>query len=298
MATPDPAPGSPRAVLWLALGAAAGLTAAALALLAGDANEGRLPAHAAASVNGELIRLEELDRATAALASDRREPLGEADRARVLERLVEEELLVQRGLELGLARHDRRVRGDLVAAVIELAVSQAGEREPSEAELRDFYERHRAYFARTERLWVERLFVRAGSQRSETEARTRAAEAAAQLRAGEDFAAVEAALGDPQVAPVPAGLLPPAKLREYLGPAAAQTAAALAVGETSEPLDAPGGVAVLRVLERAPGFAPPFEEVEEAVRAELLRRDGDAALRDYLEELRERAEVQLRSDAP
>jgi len=293
MTPSDPSPGSPRAVLWLALGAAAGLAAAALALLWDGEGRG-LPAHAAASVNGELIRLEELDRALAALSADRREPLAITERERVLDRLIEEELLVQRGLELGLARHDRRVRGDIVSAVIELVVSQAGDTEPSQDELREFYAANRDYFARSERLQVDRLFVRAGSLRSGDAARERARRAAARLRAGEDFSAVEAELGDPQVARVPAGLLPPAKLREYLGPAAAKAAGALELGAISDPMDAPGGVAVLRLVARAPGFAPPFDEVESAVRAELRRRAGDEALRRYLESLRERADLGLR----
>ena len=37
---------------------------------------------------------------------------------RVLDRMIDEELLGQRGLDLGLVRADRRVRADLVSAVI------------------------------------------------------------------------------------------------------------------------------------------------------------------------------------
>ena len=284
---------SPHAVRWLALGALAGLVCAAVALLASGGGGG-LPLNAAATVNGTPIRAEQVDRALAALAADRRSPVGPAERRHVLDRLVDEELLVQRGLELGLARLDRRVRGDLVAAVIELVVAEADGAEPEDAEVEAFYAEHRDYFATSERLHVEQVFVRGPPTRSEGAARERAAQAAARLRAGEPLAAVAVELGDAPVAPLPADLLPLAKLAEYLGPTAARAASALAVGEVGEPVRSGSGHHVLRIAERRAGQAPPLAEIEEEVRAELRRRAGDRALRDYLAELRERADLRIR----
>src|SRR4030095_3771751 len=97
---------TPRAVLWLTLGASAGIGCAAVGLRLSGGRDRARPAKAAASVNGSLIRLEEYDRAVAAFASDRREPIGPAERRHVLDRMLDEELLVQRGVELGLARTD------------------------------------------------------------------------------------------------------------------------------------------------------------------------------------------------
>ncbi|HKA15212.1 MAG TPA: peptidyl-prolyl cis-trans isomerase, partial [Myxococcota bacterium] len=202
----ESAGGSPRAVLWLALGAAAGIGCAAVGLLISGERDRALPANAAASVNGAVIRLEEYDRAVAAFASDRRDPIRPEDRQHVLDRLVDEELLVQRGLELGLARHDRRVRGDIVSAMIESVVSQSDGDEPTDADVREFYEQNRDYFARTDRLLVQQVFVRAAPLRSEDDARARAEQAAQRLRAGEAFESVHASLGDPEVAQVPRDL--------------------------------------------------------------------------------------------
>jgi parvulin-like peptidyl-prolyl isomerase len=279
----------------LALGAAAGLACAAIGVLAPGSGEGTLPTNAAATVNGVVIRLEAYERAVQALAADRRDAVGVEERRHVLDRMLEEELLVQRGLALGLAEHDRRVRGDLVSAVIELVVSQADDEEPDGASVRAFYEENRDYFARTERLLVRSLLVRGEPLRSEEEARSRAGQAVTRLRAGEDWAAVEEALGDAQVAPVPRDLLPPPKLREYLGPTSADAASRLEVGGISDPQRAATGYQVLQLLERAPGFAPPLAEVESEVRAEMRRRAGDRALREYLDDLREEADVRVRN---
>jgi parvulin-like peptidyl-prolyl isomerase len=288
-----------RARVLLALGAALGLALAGAGLMrGGTAPEGALPAGAVASVNGTPIRLEEFQRAVQALAADRRDPLVDADRRHVLDRLVDEELLVQRGLELGLARHDRRVRGDIVAAVIQSVVAESEANEPSDADLEAFYAESRDYFARSGRLTVRQILVRAEPVRTDEEARARAAEASARLRGGEAFLAVDEALGDPQVALLPADPLPLPTLREYIGPSAARAAAALAAGDVSEPVRGSAGYAVLVLVAREPGSVPPLAEVREEVRVEWRRRAGDTALRRYLDELRERADVRAADALP
>ncbi len=286
---------SPRSLLWLGLGALVGLLAAAFGLMREAAPGSGLPDHAVAAVNGEVLRLEEYERALEALASDRREPLGDAERQHVLDRLLEEELLVQRGLELGLAKHDRRIRGDIVTAVIQSVVAQADAEEPTDAEVAAFYDENRSYFTRSGRLFVRTVLVRAAPLRSEDEARARAGEVATRLRDGEDFEGVAAALGDRAVAPVPADFLPAPKLREYLGPTATRAALALAVGEVSDPLRTSAGFQVLWLADREEPRVPPLDAIREEVRSELRRRGGDEALRRYLDELRERADVRVRS---
>lgn len=288
-----------RARWLLALGAGLGLLLAAAGILRGEAGDpGVLPEGAVASVNGTLVRREAYERAVQALATDRRDPIGEAEKRHVLERLVDEELLVQRGLELGLAQHDRRVRGDLVSAVIQAVVTQSEAEEPDDEQVEAFYAEQRDYFARSGRLQVRQIWVRGAPARDEEEARARAGEAAARLRAGEPFEAVDEALGDRQVAPLPADLLPAAKLREYLGPTATRAALELQPGGISEPQRSSAGYHVLQLVRREPGAVPPLDEIREEVRAELRRRGGDLALRDYLEELRERADLRLARALP
>jgi parvulin-like peptidyl-prolyl isomerase len=234
----------------------------------------------------------------AALASDRRAPLDEADRRRVLDRLIEEELLVQHAVELGLVRSDRRVRADLVTAVLGALNAASDAYEPDDEEVAAFFTENREYFARPARLRVHvvRVATPAGSDR--VAQRARAEQAVARLRGGEPAQAVREALGDEPVAPLPDALLPPAKLREYLGPSALEAALVLAPGEVSEPVATPQGYLVLRLVERTERAAPTLAEVEPQVRAEMRRRSGDRALRQRLDELRADAAVAVAPDLP
>ena len=113
---PDAAPRRPLA--WLAAGAAAGVAVAAWGLLGTDARSAGLPD----SVNGTLLYMDDYRRLVEGVESDTREPASPELRRRVLDRMIEEELLVQRGVELGLVESDRRVRADITQAMIQSIV--------------------------------------------------------------------------------------------------------------------------------------------------------------------------------
>ena len=278
----------------LAIGAGAGVALAATGLVASSVTRGRgLPPGAVARVNGALVRGDDYARSLDALERDRRAGREPADRRLVLGRLIDEELLVQRGLELGLARQDARVRRDLTAAVIDAVVTEHEDGTPPDAELEAFYRRERDFFARPGRLRVRQLWCRADTTADAPSAEARARAAAASLRAGEDFASVRARLGDPEIAPLPDALLSPAKLLDHLGPTALRAALELEAGAVSDPVRSATGYHVLQVIEREAEWVPPREEVADEVVAEYRRRRGERALRAYLDALRARAEVEI-----
>ena len=283
-----------RGSVLLAIGAGAGIALAATGLVASGVTRGRgLPPGAVARVNGALLRADDYTRSLDALERDRRGGAEPADRRFVLDRLIDEELLVQRGLELGLARQDARVRRDLTAAVIDAVVTEHEDGTPPDADLEAFYRRERDFFARPGRLRVRQLWCRADTAADAPSADARARAAAASLRAGEDFAGVRARLGDPEIAPLPDALLSPAKLLDHLGPTALRAALELEAGAVSDPVRSATGYHVLQVLEREAEWVPPREEIADEVVAEYRRRRGERALRAYLDGLRARAEVEI-----
>ncbi len=284
-----------RARLLLGLGAAAGLVAVAMGLLSPEPD---LPSHAVARVNDSLISSAEYERAIAALAGDSRSVPSQADREHVLDRLIDEELLVQHALDLQLPRHDARVRADLVAAVIQAVVATASDTEPSEAELETFYREHVDYFARPGRARVAQIVVRAEPVRSPAEALARARQAVGRLRAGESFALVKSELGEVEVTQLPDVYLSPAKLREYIGPSATRAALSLVPGDVSDPVSSAQGYTLVFSLGRKPGVSPELGAIEAEVRSEWIRRAGDAELRRALDDLRGRAEIKRADGVP
>jgi len=217
----------------------------------------------------------------------------------VLDRMIDEELLVQRAVELGLVEVDRRVRADLTSNLIQSVVTSAEEREPSQADLETFYTEESAFFTRPGRLRVRQIYFRLGpnggddedQDQNEEKVAPRAIAAVTALRARRDFDEVRKRFGDREVSPIPDALLPALKLREYVGPSVTEAALGLEVGEISDPIRSGTGLHILQLVDLEPTRTPPFEEVEAQVRTEWRRRRGDRALREYLDGLRSDGDV-------
>ena len=288
-----------RPAVLLALGTmlGAGLAAAGLSTAASP-GRGWLPERGVARVNGQTIRQEDYQRVLSALAQDKRDPLDDAQRQRVLDRLIDEELLVQRALELGITRSDSKVRKDLATAVIDSVLADTGDVQPTDDALRASYEQRRDFFAGPGRLRVREILCQMRGGEDETAWHARAQQAMRRLRAGEDFAEVRNALGDPEIVSVPDALLPPAKLVDYLGPTAARAAAALAVGQVSDTVRAGPVLHIVQLLDRQADAVPAFEEIRAQVLAEYRRQAGEEALHAYLNDLRARAKIELSDRLP
>jgi len=293
---------------WLLVaGAALGLAVSAAGLLEQRAARHELTDDIAAIVGDRPIRRIDYERMLAGVEQDRRGPIDAGTRRRVLERMIDEELLVQQALALGLAQIDRRVRGELVSSVVDSVVSEAEAEPPSDAEIERHYRESAAFFARPGRLRVESLYFsgraaaataedHGGNDQGADSAQERARAARARLVRGEDPGAVAADLADRAVLEIPDALLPLAKLRDYVGPAAIEALTALAPGDWSGPLETAGGFRLIQLVEREPLTTPPLAEVADLVRDDLVRRRGDEALRRHLDALREQIDVVRNAD--
>ena len=287
-----------RPLLWLAAGAAAGVAVAAWGLLGTDARGAALPKGAVASVNGTLLYAEDYQRLVEGVESDTREAASPELRRRVLDRMIDEELLVQRGVELGLVESDRRIRADITQAMIQSIVVETEDQKPEPDELRKFYTEQAGFFTQPGRVRAAQVFFRVRAPGDEVAVTEKAKQAQQRLQAGEPLASVRASLGDEEVSPIPDALLPPAKLREYIGPTALRAVMELAPGAISAPVRSGVGVHVFVLIEREEPRVPPFEEVADQVQAEWVRRAGDRALRSYLDELRSSAQVMTTEALP
>lgn len=265
----------------LGLGAALGLGLAVAGAFA--VPSAGLSDHVVARVNGTDISRRQLDRT----ADPQVTP--QAQRRQALELLIDQELLIQRGVSLGLVGSDRTVRKALAMAMIDRTVAQVLAHEPDEDVLRAFYATHSAVFSLPARLRVQQITFPAAD---------RAQTAAAALRDGMSFAEARRRFGQPAGGPLPDSLLPAHVLHRYLGPSLTRVALSLTAGQVSAPLASPLGYHILRVAERQAERVRPYPEVRAQVRAEYYRRERDRALERVLDRLRRRATLVLAADAP
>jgi hypothetical protein len=282
-----------RALGWLAAGAAAGIALATATLMRVDPAEPvprgapAAPADAVALVNGQPISREALARFTAAVARERgRLELDPAQQRRILDRLIDEELLLQRGIALGLERREPAARRAIVSAVVD-GLTTGESNEPDRAALEAFLRENAAAWTVPGRITVEAARVPFGAD--EAAAARRAGEIAGRARAGEPLAV----LAEPLEPPLPAGPSSPESFRDRAGAAVLGAVQALEPGQVSEPVRAMDGFWVVRLLAREPDALPPLDQVYEPVRQAWIQREHERRLGEAIARMRAGADVEL-----
>ena len=212
--------------------------------------------NAVAWVNDRAVSRDSYETALRAVAGDRKTgTLREDDRDRVLQRLIDQELLIDRAIELGLHERDPQIRNQLATAMIDFLVRRAEDEASAatEPELRAFYEEQRFRFERS-----------------------------AQYRVALEGNAV----------PLPGGFLLLKEIEQRLGPSTARRVAELEAGE-SLTAGEDGHEYTVRLVERRGGAIAPFEEAREAVEAAFIRDRSEVAVRDFLEAARRRTDIRV-----
>jgi len=134
----------------LALGALLGI-GIALAVVLGNVSANswtnsnqRLSASVIAKVNSTEVRLLEYQRALKMLADDRRDAITDLDRELVLQRLIDEELLIQQGINAGLVRTDMAVRTLVLQSILAGIMTEIEASDGQEQTLEDYLTRLKA----------------------------------------------------------------------------------------------------------------------------------------------------------
>lgn len=174
-----------RSMVFLTCGALIGLILAGYALFTSKGTRSHgVPAEAVALVNQRpILRSDWMTQAQ----TEYTKPFAQislAQRQKVLDDMIDEELLMQRGLEIDLPSFDPEVRNALVAGV-ELEVTAGVLAEPpTPQELRTFYERHKDQYSSEGVMQLRDLLIKISTTLSMVDARRLASEAAAAVRHG------------------------------------------------------------------------------------------------------------------
>ena len=240
-----------------------------------------------ALVNGSPIPLSRLHRLAQGLNEERRasgRPL--LQRSEILDRLVEEELLVNRAVELGLPYSDKIARGYLVNSLLILITDEAINSAPSQKALKKFFHENPQLFSPATKVATQIIFIEEESEEGRKKAETI-------RQRWEHLPRGRIEVQDQPPLHVPESLVPIIKLADYLGDETASEIARLAIGETSVPAPWMGGWVVARLMNRTGGQPPPFEDVSPRVLEAFRRQEAEEEYQRYMENIRAMADIKI-----
>ena len=245
---------------------------------------------AVAVVDGIPIPRAVYDSAIEGLASAKRNPLTEDEKREALNRIIDEELLLRRALELGLAESDPTSRKALVNAMLQFSVADAAKLEPTDEQLRAFYA------DRPKLIAPQPLLTVRATSFANTEL-DRIVRVQTEMQAGKDFEAAVTAAGG-ALSLLPKGAVVPAKIAEYAGASIRDIALTLDKGQTAGPIEVGRRVVYVHLLDRVDAPPPPLEYVRDIVAEEWRKRSSEEAFETYIKNLRANARITYAADAP
>jgi parvulin-like peptidyl-prolyl isomerase len=283
-----------RSLTLFACGTALGLGIAAYGLFtaAGTRTYG-VPAEDVALVNGRHILRSDFVAQTELETTKTFDQTTKEERLKVLNEMIAEELLVQRGLEMDLAASDAEVRAAQVGGVQAQVDADVLAQQPSDEQLRSYFDAHRDKYAAEGIMALRDFVIQPDETVSADEAMTKAKEAAEAFRKGRDSEDVLATFGLKDSGRIDRGDLFDFAVRVKLSPALYGAAAKLATHQASEPIMEAGAVHVLMMEKRQAPPSKTFEETRDAVLQDF-RKDEQTRVEDgNLKYLLNKADVQL-----
>ena len=201
----------------------------------------------------------------------------------LLQRLIDDELILQRAEELGILQADPGIRKLLARSAIETVVSKSQALPVTESELVAFYDNHQAVFQQPQRITLQS----AQFDDVKTANTTRKA-----VLLGQSLKKAASSTGA-EMLPIPLSPLPKHALIRYLGASLTDLALTLSTMEVSQPIIRGDSVYLLQVFENQLTTLMPLEQVRETAMTELKIRQRRDSLATTLAELKQQASIQF-----
>jgi peptidyl-prolyl cis-trans isomerase SurA len=167
---------------------------------------------------------------------------------------------------------------------------------PTPGELQRYFEAHKKEFAQPESVKLGEILVSTGSNPDDpqklAEAKAKADDIEAQLKAGGDFAQIARSSSQGTTA-ASGGELGTYK-RGQLGQPFEDKTFGLKPGEVTEPIRTKQGYIILKVLEHNQGGSPNYKDVEGEVEQSYFEAKAGPAMREYLAQLRDEAAIYIK----
>ena len=283
-----------RSMVLCALGAVIGLGIAGVGLFSarGTATH-NVPPEDIALVNQRPVLRSDFVTQLESETGETFEQTTRAEKLKVLDEMIREELLVQRGLELDFAETDQATRSALATAMDQQALAEATTSQPSDQQLRDFYDKHPARYASDGILTVRHLVIPSGAGTVEQRAQ-KAHEVVSALRSNTPVAEVITRNGLTEPRNDGDEFYFAAKI--HLGDALFAQALKLKPGEVTEPQQQPDGTHIVKVLADKQPVPLTFERAKLQVLTDYKNAQQEKLMAATMKFLRDRSKILIATD--
>ena len=200
----------------------------------------------------------------------------------IRERLIDEELLIQRAIELDLVRNDSLVKGNVIQTMFQYIINSNELVEPSEAELREYFSKEKNYFSSGRRYKLKNYTFRNLND----------AETAINLLNQSDLESFLKLVETESAIDLPNVFLTPQKIRDYLGPKVLDELPSLEKGGFSNIFEINEVPSIVICIDILLDNNPKFEEVAEQIKNKFIRDREDSLVKEYIENLRNFYEIE------
>lgn len=200
----------------------------------------------------------------------------------IRERLIDEELLIQRAIELDLVRNDSLVKGNVIQTMFQYIINSNELAEPSEAELREYFSKEKNYFSSGKRFKLKNYTFR----------NLRDAETARNSLNQGNLESFLKLVETENSIDLPNAFLTPQKIRDYLGPKVLEELPILEKGGFSNIFEINQVPSIVICIDILLDNNPKFEEIIEQIKNKFIRDREDILVKEYIENLRNFYEIE------
>ena len=247
-------------------------------------NFSSLPDNIIATVNDKIIPSDKYQTIINLIQNDKRDELTKADREMALDRIIEEELLVQYAYKNGFLEADDLLRKSIVRSVVDSIVEQALSVVPTKQDLLKFYEANRQTFAIDDKY---RVVILSSQNRSDID------EGKVIWQSNYDLTLLRQTFKSIDRLDIPTGFISKIRLGTLIGPLLRDKVLSLQVGETSQTLKTIYGYSIVTLVDKKDRVIPEFKEISEIVLQEYKRQQREEILEELLKDLKRQSDIKI-----
>ena len=254
---------------------------------------------AIAKVNDQYINEDQFLKYAITLGADFKAEEDEELIDLVLERMIEEELLVQRAIELKLHQQDIQVRKVLIEQIIEF-ILQLENLNPSDEQLKQYFINNIGKYSSDVELKIDSIFLKSKSEGSamlgseyDFELHQNELDNVKSFIETYDFSAAKQKFNESGFFIIPNGLIKYKDCIQYLGPTICNNLKSLNPGTVTEPVFYNNGFYFLKLVEIKKSLteAKDFSKFREQIIFDYQNYEDDQAFIKYIEFLKSRASI-------